>query len=216
VPRQNSWRAANIRKLGDYDLAGFAVGAVERRLILPRSDIVVGDILIGLSSSGIHSNGFSLVRKILSLTSLSYSSPCPWDANSTLGRALLEPTRIYVKQILPAAQAGLIKGMAHITGGGFVENLPRVLPQGLGCMVDVSTWNLPPVFRFLLQQGGVEPLEMARTFNNGIGMVLIVGADKADEVTKFLQGRGESKVYQIGLVQSGSGVEMRKLETWRT
>ncbi|KAF5368642.1 hypothetical protein D9758_002308 [Tetrapyrgos nigripes] len=169
---------------GDYDLAGFAVGAVERTKILPRANITPGDILLGVASSGIHSNGFSLVRKILARTGLSYDSPCPWDTNITLGKALLEPTRIYIKQILPVAQKGLIKAMSHITGGGFIENIPRVLPkaqngdgssQRVGCFVDASTWEFPPVFQFLMQNGDVEPLEMARTFNNGIGMVLIVG-----------------------------------------
>ncbi|KAJ7070804.1 aminoimidazole ribonucleotide synthetase [Mycena amicta] len=156
---------------GDYDLAGFAVGAVERLSILPKRNIMAGDILLGVESSGLHSNGFSLVRKIISLTGLPYSAPCPWDEQTTLGRALLEPTRIYVKQILPAAKAGLLKGMAHITGGGFIENIPRVLPPNLGCYIDTAAWPPPPVFRFLMKQGGVAPLEMARTFNNGIGMV---------------------------------------------
>lgn len=171
-------------------------------------------MLLGVSSSGVHSNGFSLVRKIVELSGLSYTSQCPWDDSTTLGRALLEPTRIYVKSVLPAARAGLIKGMSHITGGGFTENIPRVLPKGLGCYVDASAWELPPVFRFLMKHGGVEPLEMARTFNNGIGMVLIVDASIADKVVSTLTDTGEAGVYRIGEVTSRSGVEMRNLSAW--
>ncbi|KAI0734648.1 aminoimidazole ribonucleotide synthetase, partial [Fomitopsis betulina] len=199
---------------GDYDLAGFAVGAVERHLILPRPTIAEGDVLLGLPSSGLHSNGFSLVRKVVEVSELSYASPCPWDANTTLGRALLSPTRIYVKSLLRAAQAGIIKGMSHITGGGFIENVPRVLPKGLGCYIDASTWELPPVFRFLMQHGGVAPSEMARTFNNGVGMVLIVGADAVDEVIRTLRQDGEPTVYRIGAITADSGVQMKNLEAW--
>ncbi|KAJ7651708.1 aminoimidazole ribonucleotide synthetase [Mycena polygramma] len=167
---------------GDYDLAGFAVGAVERHSILPKPNIVAGDILLGITSSGLHSNGFSLVRKIISISGLTYSSPCPWDEQTTLGRALLEPTRIYVKQILPAAQAGLLKGMSHITGGGFIENIPR--------------------------HGGVAPLEMARTFNNGLGMVCIVSHKDVEVAIDALQRSGQAKVVAT------PGVEMRNLEAW--
>ena len=162
-----------------------------------------------------HSNGFSLIRKIVALSGLSYTSPCPWDANITFGRALLTPTRIYVKSLLRAAQAGLIKGMSHITGGGFIENVPRVLPNGLGCYIDASAWVLPPVFRFLMHHGGVAPLEMARTFNNGVGMVLIVSADAADEAVRTLHEDGEPAVYRIGAVTAGSGVQMKNLEAWK-
>ncbi|KAI0660326.1 aminoimidazole ribonucleotide synthetase [Cubamyces menziesii] len=198
----------------DYDLAGFAVGAVERDLILPQPTIAPGDVLLGLPSSGLHSNGFSLVRKVVALSGLSYADTCPWDASLTLGRALLEPTRIYIKSVLPAAQAGLFKGMSHITGGGFVENIPRVLPKGMGCFIDASTWELPPVFRFLMQHGGVEPLEMARTFNNGLGMVLVVAPDMASRAIEALQSAGEKNVYKIGEVTAQSGVEMRNLSAW--
>ncbi|KAJ7161336.1 aminoimidazole ribonucleotide synthetase [Mycena crocata] len=198
----------------DYDLAGFAVGAVERRSILPKPNIAAGDILLGITSSGLHSNGFSLVRKIISLSGLKYSSPCPWDEQTTLGRALLEPTRIYVKQILPAAQAGLLKGMSHITGGGFIENIPRVMPKNLGCYIDASTWTLPPVFRFLMEHGGVAPLEMARTFNNGIGMVCIVSHKDVEVAIDALQRSGQAKVHKIGEVVATPGVEMRNLEAW--
>lgn len=199
--------------LGDYDLAGFAVGAVERSFILPRADISTGDAVLGLSSSGVHSNGFSLVRKIVSVSGLKYSSPCPWDSSITLGTALLEPTKIYVKTLLPAIRKGLLKGLSHITGGGFLENIPRVLPSGTGCYIDTGAWELPPVFKWLMKEGGVQPLEMARTFNNGIGMILIVSPDKVDEVIQTIQAPGE-QVYRVGEVVAGEGVEMRNLDAW--
>ncbi|KAI6136467.1 hypothetical protein F5141DRAFT_1208818 [Pisolithus sp. B1] len=200
----------------DYDLAGFAVGAVERHLILPRQDIAPGDVLLGIASSGLHSNGFSLVRKIVSLSGLSYSSPCPWDENISLGKHLLEPTRIYVKQVLPAAKAGVLKGMSHITGGGFIENIPRVLPQALGCYIDASAWPLPPVFRFLMQHGGVEPLQMARTFNNGIGLIVIVDKDQVEKTLDLLHQDSNVPIYKVGEVTEKSGVEMRNLKYWAT
>ena len=195
-------------------MAGFAVGAVERALILPRPDIAPGDVLLGLPSSGLHSNGFSLVRAIVSRSGLTYSSPCPWSPNTTLGRALLEPTRIYITQVLPAARQGLIKAMSHITGGGFTENIPRVLPSGLGCYVDAARWDLPEVFKFLVKHGGVEPLEMARTFNNGVGMVLVVAREDVGKAREVLERDGE-KVYEIGEVTGTPGVEMRNVERWR-
>ncbi|KAL0578512.1 Bifunctional purine biosynthetic protein ADE5,7 [Marasmius crinis-equi] len=202
-------------QLGDYDLAGFAVGAVERNQILPKPTIQAGDVLLGVASSGLHSNGFSLVRRIISDASgLSYSSPCPWDNQSTLGQALLEPTRIYIRQVLPVAQSGVIKGMSHITGGGFVENIPRVLPKGLGCFVDAAKWELPPVFKFLKKHGRVEALEMARTFNNGIGMVIIVSPDDVAAAVKGLKENGDAEVYEIGQVTSEVGVEMKNLHVW--
>ena len=194
-------------------MAGFAVGAAERSLILPRQDISVGDVVLGLPSSGVHSNGFSLVRKIVSASGLKYSSPCPWDPSAKLGAALLEPTKIYVKALLPAIRKGLLKGLSHITGGGFLENIPRVLPSGTGCYIDARAWELPPVFKWLMKEGGVQPLEMARTFNNGIGMILIVGPDKVDEVVQTIQASGE-KVYSIGEVVAGEAVEMRNLDAW--
>lgn len=200
-------------KKGDYDLAGFAVGAAERSMILPRPDISIGDVLLGLPSSGLHSNGFSLVRKIVSLSGLKYSSPCPWDQSITLGTALLEPTKIYAKTLLPAIRKGLLKGLSHITGGGFLENIPRVLPNGTGCYVNAKAWEIPPVFRWLVKEGGVQPREMARTFNNGIGMVLIVSPDKVDEVIQSIQASGEN-VYRVGEVVAGDGVEMRNLDAW--
>jgi len=198
----------------DYDLAGFAVGAVERENLLPRPDIGAGDILLGLPSSGLHSNGFSLVRKVVELAGLSYSSTCPWSKDESLGEALLTPTRIYVKSLLPAVNTGLVKGLSHITGGGFVDNIPRVLPEGVGCFVDVSTWQLPPVFQFIMKHGNVAPAEMCRTFNNGVAMVLIVSRTSCDDVIRVLHESGEPRVYRIGEVVSGRGVELRGLETW--
>ncbi|CAK5280616.1 unnamed protein product [Mycena citricolor] len=198
----------------DYDLAGFAVGAVERSDILPKAGIAPEDVLLGIASSGLHSNGFSLVRKVVAMAGLRYDSPCPWDSNTTLGRSLLEPTRVYIKQILPVAQAGLVKGMAHITGGGFIENVPRVLPKGTGCFIDAAAWPLPPVFRFLMKQGNVAPLEMARTFNNGLGMVCIVSAKDTEAAMTALRKNGDAKVYKIGEIVDTPGVEMRNLERW--
>ena len=198
----------------DYDLAGFAVGAVERALILPQPTIAPGDVLLGLPSSGIHSNGFSLVRKVISVSGLTFASPCPWKPETSLGEAILEPTKIYVKQLLPVVQAGLVKGMSHITGGGFIENIPRVLPKGTGCYVDASKWELPAPFRFLMKYGNVEPLEMARTFNCGIGMVLVVDKEDVDAVKGKLWEGGEYDVYEIGEVVEGEGVDLQGLEAW--
>ena len=147
------------------------------------------------------------------MSGLNYSSPSPWDPSITLGAALLEPTKIYVKALLPVIREGLLKGLSHITGGGFLENIPRVLPSGTGCYVDANAWELPPVFRWLMKEGGVRPLEMARTFNNGVGMVLIVGRDKVDKVIQTLEASGE-QVYRVGEVVSGEGVEMRNLDAW--
>ncbi|TCD67108.1 hypothetical protein EIP91_000571 [Steccherinum ochraceum] len=194
----------------EYDLAGFSVGAVERNLILPQPNIKPGDVLLGLPSSGAHSNGFSLIRKIVAVSGLTYDSPCPWSPSQNLGRALLEPTKIYIKDLLPAVHAGLIKGMANITGGGFTENVPRMLPKGLGCFIDASSWHYPPLFQFLRKHGNVAPLEMARTFNNGIGMVLAVDRAVLEQVRESIPG----DVYEIGEVTAQVGVEMRNLEAW--
>jgi phosphoribosylamine--glycine ligase/phosphoribosylformylglycinamidine cyclo-ligase len=162
----------------DYDLAGFAVGAVERELLLPTPNIQAGDVVIGLPSSGVHSNGFSLVRKVVAVSGLEYSSPAPWNKETSLGESLLTPTRIYIKQLLPAIRQGLLKGMSHITGGGFTENIPRVFPSGsdLGCTVDAKAWELPEMWKWMMKVGNIEPMEMARTFNMGIGMVVLVAA----------------------------------------
>ena len=202
---------------GEYDLAGFAVGAVERTQILPRNDISPGDILLGIPSSGLHSNGFSLVRKILSFLSpsLPYTAPAPWSPAQTLGEALLTPTKIYIKSLLPLVRGGRrIKAMSHITGGGFIENVPRVLPAGLGAVINAGAWALPDVFKWLMRAGGVEALEMCRTFNCGVGMVLVVAEGDVDGVVRELGERGESGVMRIGEVVRGQGVEMRGLEAW--
>lgn len=198
----------------DYDIAGFAVGAVERELVLPRPNIAPGDILLGLSSSGVHSNGFSLVRKVVSSNSFDLKSPCPWNASTTLGEELLTPTTIYVKQLLPSLRKGLIKGLSHITGGGFTENVPRVLPKNIGCWVDAKSFEFLPVFKWLMKHGGVAPEEMARTFNCGIGMVVVVAKEQLVEVMAALKKDGTANVYQIGEVQEGEGCVMRGLENW--
>jgi phosphoribosylformylglycinamidine cyclo-ligase len=171
----------------DYDLAGFAVGMAEREALLPRSDITPGDVLIGLPSTGVHSNGFSLVRKIAETAGLGWQSPSPFG-DSSLGEALLEPTRIYVRQILDVlkSHSGTIKGLAHITGGGLPENLPRVLPKGLGADIDLSAINVPPVFGWLQSAGNIAQDEMLRTFNCGIGMVVICAPEHAEAATQAL------------------------------
>ena len=184
---------------GDYDLAGFAVGAVERDRLLTGRDVVPGDMLLGLASSGLHSNGFSLVRRIVEAQDLDYAAPAPFDPAAPLGKALLAPTRIYVKSCLAALKAGGLKALAHITGGGFPENIPRILPDGAAATVDVAQWSLPPVFAWLAAAGGVAPAEMARTFNCGIGMALIVPAGQAADVTALIEGEGET-VTRIGAV----------------
>ncbi len=177
---------------GDYDLAGFAVGAVERNAILPRPDIGAGDMLLGLASSGVHSNGFSLVRKAVAQAGLAWSDPAPFALGTTLGEAMLTPTRLYVKSCLAAIrETGAVKALAHITGGGFTDNIPRVLPQGLGAQIDLRQVPLPPVFRWLAS-GGVAQAEMLRTFNCGIGMVAIVAREAADDVAAVLRREGES------------------------
>ncbi|MDM9619868.1 phosphoribosylformylglycinamidine cyclo-ligase [Rhizobium sp. S96] len=183
---------------GDYDLAGFAVGAAERGKLLPSGDIVEGDVILGLASSGVHSNGFSLVRKIVGISGLHWSEPAPFADGKTLGEALLTPTRIYVKQLLSVIrETGAIKALAHITGGGFPENIPRVLPKHLAAEIDLAAVKVPAVFSWLSKTGGVEANEMLRTFNCGIGMIAVVSAENADTVISALQAQGES-VVQLG------------------
>ena len=186
---------------GDYDLAGFSVGAVERDRVLPRADITAGDAVLGIASSGVHSNGFSLVRKIAEQEKLSWNSPAPFDSSKTLGAALLEPTRIYVKPALKAIASGAVKGMAHITGGGLLENIPRVLPDGTGIRIDAKSWAAPPVFKWLAKVGNIDASEMARTFNCGIGLIVITAAAEADAVTKIFADNGE-KAFRIGAVEA--------------
>jgi phosphoribosylformylglycinamidine cyclo-ligase len=189
---------------GDYDLAGFAVGAAERGQLLDGRDIVPGDVVLGLASAGLHSNGFSLVRAVVERAGLAWTAPAPFDGGVTLGEAVLTPTRIYVKSGLAAVREGGVKALAHITGGGLIENLPRVLPNGCAAEIDAAAWPLPPIFAWLKRAGGLEPLELARTFNCGIGMMAVVGADRAAEATRILTEAGES-VFRIGRIVAGSG-----------
>jgi phosphoribosylformylglycinamidine cyclo-ligase len=184
----------------DYDLAGFALGAVERDKILPRPDVVEGDIVLGVASSGVHSNGFSLVRKIVAQEGLGFDAPAPFDPSRKLGEALLEPTRIYVKPALEAVRTGHVKAMAHITGGGLLDNIPRVLPSGLGVWISASNWPVPPVFKWMAQKANIDGHEMARTFNCGIGFVVIVAREHADAVMKIWTDAGE-KIYRIDEVE---------------
>ena len=181
-----------LYKAGDYDLAGFAVGAVERDAILPR-DVTAGDVVLGLASSGLHSNGFSLARKVVEKAGLRWDAPCPFAAGMTLGEAMLAPTRIYVRSCLAAIRdVGGIKALAHITGGGFTENIPRVLPKGLGARIDLERVPVLPVFKWLAATGGIAESEMLRTFNCGVGMIAIVAPDKADEAARVLVSQGEA------------------------
>ena len=180
---------------GDYDLAGFAVGAAERGTLLPRGDMQPGDVLLGLASSGLHSNGFSLVRKIVTIADLSYADMAPFAPAQTLGQALLVPTRIYVKSLLQVLRANTgIKALAHITGGGFPDNLPRVLPDGIGLQLDLDAISVPPVFAWLARAGGVAQGEMLRTFNCGIGMAAVVAPADAGRTIAALQAAGETVV----------------------
>lgn len=179
----------------DYDLAGFSVGAVERGQLLPRHDIAAGDIVLGLRSSGLHSNGFSLVRRIVAEHALDWRGPAPFMAEKSLAEALLAPTRIYVQPVLAVLRgtAG-VKGLAHVTGGGFPENLPRILPEGLGIALDLSAFPVPHVFRWLAGAGNVAEPEMLRTFNCGIGMVVVVGKAESDAVAHAFEAAGEMPV----------------------
>ncbi len=193
---------------GDYDIAGFAVGGVEREALLPRKDIVSGDVLIGLPSSGVHANGFSLVRRVVAQAGLSWDDPAPFAPGETLGEALLTPTRIYVRQILEAIRTtGAVKALAHITGGGLIENIPRVLPEELAATIDVDAIDLPPVFCWLKQETGLDDVEMLRTFNCGVGMVVIASAAKADSVLKALG----DEAFQLGVIAPRDGGEAVRL-----
>jgi len=190
---------------GDFDLAGFAVGAMERGAALP-AGVAAGDVLLGLASDGVHSNGYSLVRRVVDLSELAWDVPAPFaGADMTLGAALLTPTRLYVQPALAAIRAGGVHGLAHITGGGLTENLPRILPDGCGAAIDLGAWRLPPVFRWLAETGGIAPGEMLKTFNAGLGMVLVSAPDRADALADLLAAAGET-VYRLGHVTDGSGV----------
>lgn len=187
-------------KDGEYDLAGFSVGAVERDQMLP-SNIQEGNILLGLASSGVHSNGYSLVRYLIETKSggLTYNSIAPFDSSKTLGQVLLTPTKLYVLSCLAAIKSGGVNGLAHITGGGITENLPRVIPDGLDCEVELGSWEILPIFKYLVELGNMETEELLKTFNSGIGMILIVSPDKVDSITKSLESNNE-KVYKIGKI----------------
>jgi len=188
---------------GDYDLAGFAVGAVERGAALPRPDVAAGDIILGLASSGVHSNGFSLVRRIVAHSGLALTAKAPFDPGETLGAALLVPTRLYVRSVLSAIRAGGVKALAHITGGGLTENIPRVLPDGTVARIDAGAWTVPPVFGWLARTGNVAREEMARTFNCGIGMVLVCERQRAFALTHLLAAEGET-VREIGQIAAAA------------
>jgi phosphoribosylformylglycinamidine cyclo-ligase len=190
---------------GDYDLAGFAVGAAERGQLLPRADITAGDVVIGLASSGVHSNGYSLVRRLVEKAGLGWDAPAPFDPTRSLGEALMTPTRIYVKPLLAAIrQTSAIKALAHITGGGLTENIPRVLPEALGARLDAGQWQGPAVFGWLKNTAGIDDAELARTFNCGIGMVAIADSDRTVDVLAALADAGEQATV-IGILAQRGG-----------
>jgi phosphoribosylformylglycinamidine cyclo-ligase len=196
-----------LYKGGDYDLAGFSVGAAERGALLPRGDVGAGDVLLGLASSGVHSNGFSLVRRVLAATNLTLFAPAPFAAGQgngiSVAEALLAPTRIYVKPLLAAHRAGLVKAAAHITGGGLPGNLPRVLPKGVVAALDARAWPVPPVFAWLARTGNIAAEEMLRVFNCGLGMVVVVAADRAEAAIALFAEQGES-AHRIGAIEPGA------------
>ncbi|HVT56203.1 MAG TPA: phosphoribosylformylglycinamidine cyclo-ligase [Xanthobacteraceae bacterium] len=195
-----------IYKDGDYDLAGFSLGAVERENLLPKKNVQPGDVLLGIPSSGVHSNGFSLVRRIVDASGATLDAPAPFDKSRALVDALLTPTRIYVKPVLAALEAARgVKALCHITGGGFVDNIPRVLPKGTGAKIDLNEIHALPVFRWLMQAGNVAEIEMLRTFNCGIGLIVVAAKEEADAVTRAFQHAGE-RIAPIGEIVGGEGV----------
>jgi phosphoribosylformylglycinamidine cyclo-ligase len=200
---------------GDYDLAGFCVGAVERDSVLTADRVAAGDVLLGLASSGVHSNGYSLVRRLAADKGWKLDRPALFDQEVLLIEALMAPTRIYVKPLLPLVRAGKLHALAHITGGGLLENIPRVLPADLHAEVDADLWDQPRLMAFLQAQGAIEPAEMARTFNCGIGMVVVVAEADVADVTTSLEAAGEA-VHRIGRIVPGErGCTVRgSAETW--
>ena len=188
---------------GDFDLAGFSVGAMERGTELPRS-VSEGDVLLALPSNGVHSNGYSLVRKIVEHSGLAWEDACPWG-EGTLGAALLTPTKLYVKGAVEALKADAVHALAHITGGGLTENLPRVLPEGIGANIDLSSWKLPPVFKWLAEQGGLIEPELLKTFNSGVGMIAVVPPAKVAQATAAFAADGHD-AFEIGRATLGDGV----------
>ena len=203
---------------GDYDLAGFAIGAVERASIIDGRAIAPGDTIIGLTSSGPHSNGYSLIRNVVETAGIDYASPAEFE-DISLGEALLRPTRIYVSSALAAHGAGLVKGFAHITGGGFPENVARILPDGVGASIDAASWPMPPVFGWLMRQGDIPAADMASTFNCGIGMIAVVAAADASEAARMFTETGSPAMVIGEIVARASGdpaVELTGLdEAWR-
>ncbi len=194
---------------GDYDLAGFAVGAVERTGLLPRADIAAGDVVIGLASTGVHSNGFSLVRRIAATAGLSWDEAAPFEPSRTLGEALLTPTRLYVRSCLAALrETKAVKALAHITGGGFVDNIPRVLPEGLGVSLELDRVPVRPVFKWLAHSGKISEAEMLRTFNCGIGMVAVLDASAAKAASDCFAANGETVVPLGEIVAAGGGARV--------
>lgn len=193
--------------IGEYDLAGFAVGVAEKDRIITGANIRAGDVVLGLASSGPHSNGYSLIRKIVELTQADLAAPFH---GRSLGETLLEPTRIYVKPLLALIEALPVKGLAHITGGGLVGNLPRILPAGLTAHLDARAWTWPPVFQWLQQAGGVKTEEMYRTFNCGIGMVVVMDSADAEAAVRFLTDRGET-VYRLGHIEASNEGQARTI-----
>ncbi len=202
---------------GDYDLAGFAVGAVERGQVLDGGGVAPGDVVLGLDSNGLHSNGFSLVRRVVEEAGLGYDAPAPFAPGQSLGEALLAPTRLYVRGCRAALAAGGVKAFAHITGGGLVENIPRVLPDGMAAELDAGGWNLPPVFRWLAETAGIARAELALTFNCGIGMVAVVEPGAVERVGAALTAAGE-RVRRIGRIVARPGAapaaELTRMESW--
>ena len=186
---------------GRFDLAGFAVGAVERAELLPKR-VEAGHRIIGVASSGLHSNGYSLVRRIIAEARVELDAPAPFDPTRDLGAVLLQPTRIYVRSCRAAIRHGGVKALAHITGGGLVENPPRAVPDGLRVRLELTTWSLPPVMRWLAETGGLDPSTLARTFNCGLGMLLFVEPKEADALVEILRGKGETAML-VGVVEAG-------------
>ena len=202
---------------GDFDLAGFAVGAVERDQFVSGTGVADGDVVLGLPSSGLHSNGFSLMRRVVDDLGLDLASPPPFPADDTLGAVLLTPTRIYVRPLLAAFRTSGVRAAAHITGGGLIENLPRVLPPGTTAVIDAAAWSLPPVFTWLASEGGIAPAELARTFNCGIGMAVVVPLHQAQAVEAALADEGQPAL-RIGHIERTGGdepsVRLDRLESW--
>lgn len=201
---------------GDYDLAGFAVGAVERGQALDGTTIAEGDVVLGLPSSGVHSNGYSLVRKLVEGSGLAWSDPAPFDPKISLGEALLTPTKIYVQPCLRLVRAGIAKAFAHITGGGLTENIPRVLPEGLGVALDATAWALPPVFRWLAKTGGLSAEDMALTFNSGIGMIAIVAPEHREQAIALLKEADPTPIGHVVRAADSARVVVANAEAaWR-